>query len=157
MLATTRPVWSMTLLDRSGTSGTTRGSFAGYSDPAVYMAALAALAGRVQAISNCAVVRYAVSYRSKDSTAGTPTNAPPIAALSRFVFEVGAGAGIYDSIVIPRRDSWVLTAGPLAGYGLDLANADVAAIAAEISAGIYCDPFGDDIGDLFSAYIESIA
>lgn len=74
-----------------------------------------------------------------------------------FIFNTSAGE--LASIRVPSIDeSLLLTSGPYAGIGIDLASSDVAAFVSAIAGGVggvqACDPFLDDLVSVASAFVE---
>jgi len=154
VLADLLPVWTITCLDISGTSTTTRGTFAGGFEASDYLTALATLVGLLGGVTDCAIVRYAVTFRAKDSDPGMPRSALPPPNQARLVFQLSSDASIYESVLIPLKSEWVDTSGPLAGFGIDITQSDIDSLGDAITDGLFTNPFADDIGVLVSAHVE---
>jgi hypothetical protein len=146
------PVWSLSLVDDGGTTSAMRGTFkAGFSTED-YLAALATLAAVVQPITGCSLVRYAVTYRLKESDPATAKTVLPITPLARFIFELDDTPPSFSEVRIPLNEDWLFTTGELAGYGIDLENTDVSSFTTEINRGIWCNPFAVDFTAVSAAY-----
>ena len=145
----------MTFRDATGTSTTCRGTFRAGSGADVYLSALQSLVGLFSAVSDCAIVRYAVTFRAKDTSPGTPRNAQPPISLARFIFQLSSDSNRYDSVLIPLKEDWIAIDGPLAGYDIPTSNADVTSLGAAIGNYIFTNPFGELLGDLFSVHVET--
>jgi len=156
MLTNLLPVWTISFQDETGSQTTIRGTFKSGYTAAEYIAFLGDLAPKVQQITTCAVVRYAVTYRMKDTDTGKPNTRLPNTNLANFSFFLTPDPTIYEVISTPLLPSLLQTTGPLAGVAVDLTQSDVINYTDEITNSIWCDPFADDIGSIYTAYAVSV-
>jgi len=153
MLVERLPVWTITFQDQSGTSSVMRGTFkAGFSTED-YLEAVALLVEKVAPLSGCTIVRYAVVYRLRETDPATARSTLSITPLARFLFTLTDTPDTFAEVSTPLDPSWVLTDGPLAGFGLDLANSEVLDFTDSITGGIWCDPFAIDLAAVDTAYV----
>jgi hypothetical protein len=148
------PAWSITWLDSSGSSGTTRGNMQPGGSAAAALASVATLASVMAAATDCVAVRRAVTYRIIEQ--------PPIARghtgvaqnVGLFVWTTDSG----DDLAIVRLpglpSSALLTTGPFAGEWIDLANSEIAAVVELLADGPWSDPFGAGLIEVQAAYLR---
>lgn len=121
---------------------------------AAAQSAAAALVGRIRPLSDARVYQISVSYSLKGEDIIVPrTNIPP-STMAVFSFELASDPTAYTTFITPLDPTWVLDSGPLAGVGIDLANAEVIELTDAITDGDWVDPFGEDIGAIYSASVS---
>ena len=152
MLVELLPVWSMSVVDDGGTSSVMRGTFKPSLSTETYIAALATLATVVQPITGCSIVRYAVTYRLRETDPATARTVLPISPLARFIFTLTDLPDTFAELNIPLDPDWLVEDGPLAGFAIDLTNTEVLSFTDSIRDGIWCDPFAIDLSEVFSAH-----
>lgn len=135
------------LRDATGSPGRLSAHIADSTSIGTARAAAAALAAAVSAVTGCALTGYSVVYE----TVGSDERAGPSDRRNvlRLVFE--AGAGQYAAIDLPGLLPELVDED---GTTVDPSQPVIAAIVAELSSGIWVNPFGDDIGALLASYQE---
>lgn len=114
------------------------------------------LAGIAAALSDASVVRCAVVYATRTDVAIQPRSALVETPQAQFLFSLTSDPDLLAEITVPLDPSWILTDGPLTGFGLDLANAEVVELTEFIRDGVWCDPFGVDLADCVSAHTREL-
>lgn len=152
MLADLLPVWTITFQDASGSSSLTRGTFKAGYDTGSYLAALLDLAGKAEALSGCVAVRFAVTYRVKDSSPFGPRRTEHIQTLAQWAFNTPS-IPAFMSFETPITIEQTVTDGCFAGIDIDTSRSEVADFIAAVEGGLFCDPFGADIGPICSVHL----
>lgn len=153
--ANEQPSYTITFRDASGTAGWLKGYLSAGGSASGYLAAVDSLAARMQAISSATLVRYTVNLPVRNTEAIIPASRNPIDKLSRWIFSTDLGTDTFWSILLPYKDEWLLTSGPLAGVYLDLTNSDVVSLSSEFISAPFLDQFGGNLIELVAAYIET--
>jgi len=130
-----------------------RGTFKPDLDTSDYLDALAVLVGAVAPLSGCTIVRYAVTYRLRETDPATARSTLSITPLARFIFTLTDTPDVFAEVSTPLDPEWVVTDGPLAGFAIDLTNSEVVSFTDEIRDSIWCDPFAVDLSDVETAYV----
>jgi len=148
------PSLSLTFVDGTGSTTTMRGYLPAGILPDVALAQLEGLASAAMAISGCKVVRTAVTYPFVIVPTVPPTT--PVSALQEGIFPFNTdNDDIQGVISLPGfPSSKTVTTGPFAGIAIDITDSDVVNWVDELSAGGWCDPFGNDFTDTVNPYIR---
>ena len=122
-------------------------------DVAAAESAAATFRGRVDACIDVVFVRQAVVFSGVEVPAPTPLGDTDGTQVGVFIFSDDAGE--YAAVELHGiKSSLLMTTGPGAGLLIDLDNADVAALVAELVSGLWCNPFGYPLTTLESAYLQ---
>lgn len=113
------------------------------------------LAALLKAVSSCALVKFHVVFTGYDDT---PANLPATVDLMRrgvFLYQT-SDSTLYVLKAVSIRPDLLLSTGPYAGVGVDLAQPAIAALAQATVEGIGgvqpCDEWGADLVQLVAAY-----
>jgi hypothetical protein len=150
------PVWSITLLDSSGTSGITKGTLVPGLPASTYLSAIDGLAASIDAITGCVVVRTAVTFQRYDPTAAVKRSNAIIPTQCRFNFIVDGIQPLFSFATLPMLNDVTVVAGCQSGLNIDLSLPVVQAFIDTVVDGLTCDPFGIDIVDTCSAYLMTV-
>jgi hypothetical protein len=150
------PSWSITLIDETSSSALMRGSLAAGTSADAALAYVTALASAVAPITDCAIVRAAVSYRITIDPSSNPTPGARSADQALFVFDTDDPPVTAVVSVAGILRSKLSTVSCFGGVDIDLADSDIAAFTTEVSGGIWTDPFALDLAAVNTAYIRQV-
>lgn len=146
------PVWTITLVDGTGSSTVAHGTLKPGLSTAEYLTGIEGLAARMMALSGCVSVRCAVTYRVKESAAFAPRRTDHILTLAQWAFTVPSNPS-FVSFETPASTDQTVADGCFAGIEIDTGRSEVAAFITAVETGLFCDPFGADIGLFCSAHL----
>ncbi len=118
-------------------------------------AGVTALASVVAPLTGCVLVKQRIKYVSAPFDPVLLTSGSPITRTGVFFFSTGSSSPDGGVVVHGVKEAILLTDGPAAGVGIDLANSDVLAFAAAIIDNGLSNPFADVFVSLFAAYVQS--
>ena len=143
---------TVSVSDAGDSASIVRARLPAASDIGAAQAAAESLIAVVRPLSDGKIARYSVSYQLRNDSTIMPLSVLPTPVLALFTFETTPDPLQFSTIIIPLDETWLETTGPLAGFAVDLTNAEVIEFTDEISGGPWVDQFGVDIGDVSSAF-----
>jgi len=148
------PKWVITVLDGTGTQGTTRGNLVAGTSADDALAAILSLAGALSNISGCVPVRIAVTYSVVISPVPPPEHVGSALNDGLFIFQTTEDDQLAIVALPGFLPSLTLDTGCFAGITINQADSDVAAFIAALSDGLFSDPFGLSLSDVQSAWLR---
>lgn len=149
------PVLELQFLDSTGSKGTTTVKYPLGTTVAVIDASASAFASLIAPLTGCTLIRQRIIFKAAVSPRDVPDTGSLVHNVGMFIFNSASDAPL-ELIAVPGILSSVLvTDGPTAGYGIDLANGYVDTLVAAIIENGLSNPFGDDIVSIAAAYRQS--
>lgn len=151
------PVLELQYVDETGSRGAITVKYPIGTTVAVMDAEAIALASIVAPITGCALIRQRVIYKFVATPRLSPDTGSDVKRQGVFIFD-GSDEDKKALVAIPGiLDSLLVVDGPGSGILIDTSLTDVETFVDECIAGIWCNPFGDDILSLIAAYRQSRA
>ena len=118
--------------------------------------AAASLIARIRPLSDAKIASFSVAYTKSEGDTINPRTKLLASPLALFSFTLTDLPDTYEQLRTPLDPSWVLADGPLAGVGIDLTNSEVIELTSAIRDGPWCDPFGVDLSEVYSAFVTDV-
>lgn len=151
------PVLELQYVDETGTKGAVTVKYPIDTTVAVLDAQAISLASFIAPLTGCVLVRQRFIYKAVASPRLSPITGSDVKRQGVFIFE-GIDEDKKALVAVPGiLDSLLVTDGPGSGTLIDTSLTDVETVVDECIAGIWCNPFGDDIVTLIAAYRQSRA
>jgi hypothetical protein len=148
-------VLELQYVDATGTKGATTVKYPLGTTVAVMDAQASALASLIAPITGCVLIRQRIIYKAVADPRDVPDTGSTVKSQGVFFFSTGDDTP-YEVVGVPGIDEEVISdVEPFSGVSIDVTNSDVIAVLDVVLAGIYSNPFGDDIASLVTAYRQS--
>lgn len=148
------PFIRLSLVDESGSAAGVHAWMRAGTTVAAGAAGGLALAGAVGDLSGASVLAYHVVYRGVEAPAPSAPGSNPVAGAGVFVFSC-AGTDKYAIVVLPAiAGDLLLSSGPGRGILIDATNADVINFVETMIGSGFCNPFGQQLVALETAFLQ---
>lgn len=147
---------TISLTDGSGSTGLMRLRLPDGTTVASAQAAAEGLIAALLPLTDCGIARYSVSYLSTHEGTIVPLSTLPASPIAEFFFSLTGDPDHHATLRTLLDPTWLETTGPLAGYAIDMSNAEVMALAAELVDNGWCDPFGVAYAAMLSGFKREV-